>query len=321
MGRRGGRAWGEELEFLDRDAVQAEVHSPLWQAGALLGRPAATSSSIRPSSSAGWPACARSAGSRSTSETRVRGVERRAGRVRSRRPTTRPSIADHVVVATSAYSGWLRRLSSQFVPVYDYVLVSDPLTPEQRDVDRLAAPPGDVRREQPVPLLPADRRRPDPVGRLRRDLLPEQRRRTGVRPAAGDVRQARRPVPARVPAARATSRFPYRWGGAIDTTSRFTVTFGQALGGRLTYALGYTGLGVGASRWAGGVVRDFILRPDSDLLRLRFVRSRPFPFPPEPLRSLAVNAVRHELDRADRNEGRRGVLLRTLDALGIGFDS
>ena len=115
--------------------------------------------------------------------------------------------------------------------------------------------------------------------------------------------------------------FPYRWGGAIDTTSRFTVTFGQSLGGRLTYALGYTGLGVGASRWAGGVVRDFILRPDSDLLRLRFVRSRPVPFPPEPLRSIAVNLVRHELDRVDRNEGRRGLILRTLDALGIGFDS
>ena len=115
--------------------------------------------------------------------------------------------------------------------------------------------------------------------------------------------------------------FPYRWGGAIDMTSRFTVTFGQALGGRLTYALGYTGLGVGASRWAGGIVRDFILRPDSDLLRLRFVQSRPIPFPPEPFRSAAVQAVRWELDRADRNEGRRGLFLRTLDALGIGFDS
>ena len=46
--------------------------------------------------------------------------------------------------------------------------------------------------------------------------------------------------------------FPYRWGGAIDTTTRFTVTFGQTMGGRVTYALGYTGLGVGASRWAGG---------------------------------------------------------------------
>ncbi|HUP54494.1 MAG TPA: FAD-dependent oxidoreductase, partial [Methylomirabilota bacterium] len=115
--------------------------------------------------------------------------------------------------------------------------------------------------------------------------------------------------------------FPYRWGGAIDTTSRFTVTFGQLLGGRVTYALGYTGLGVGASRWAAGVVRDFILRPDEDRLRLRIVTSPPIPFPPEPLRSLAVDTVRRELDRADREEGRRGVLLRTLDALGIGFDS
>jgi hypothetical protein len=69
------------------------------------------------------------------------------------------------------------------------------------------------------------------------------------------------------------------------------------------------------------VVRDFILRPDEDRLRLRLVQSSPIPFPPEPLRSLAVNVVRHELDRADRNEGRRSVVLRTLDALGIGFDS
>jgi hypothetical protein len=89
----------------------------------------------------------------------------------------------------------------------------------------------------------------------------------------------------------------------------------------VTYALGYTGLGVGASRWAGGVVRDFLLRPDEDRLRLRMVASPPIPFPPEPLRSLAVDSVRQALDRADREEGRRGLLLRTLDALGIGFDS
>jgi hypothetical protein len=36
---------------------------------------------------------------------------------------------------------------------------------------------------------------------------------------------------------------------------------------------------------------------------------------------VAVNLVRRELDRADRNEGRRGLLLKTLDSLGIGFDS
>ena len=80
------------------------------------------------------------------------------------------------------------------------------------------------------------------------------------------------------------------------------------MGGRVIHALGYTGLGVGSSRWAAGVVRDFILDPDSDLLRLDIVRSAPFPFPPEPLRSVAVNLVRRELARADRDEGRRGLL-------------
>ena len=69
------------------------------------------------------------------------------------------------------------------------------------------------------------------------------------------------------------------------------------------------------------MVRDFILRPDEDRLRLRIVASPPIPFPPEPFRSVAVNVVRHELDRADQNEGRRSILLRALDALGIGFDS
>jgi len=41
------------------------------------------------------------------------------------------------------------------------------------------------------------------------------------------------------------------------------------------------------------------------------------PLTPEPLRSIGAEAVR----RADANDGRRGLLLRTLDGLGIGFDS
>ena len=82
-----------------------------------------------------------------------------------------------------------------------------------------------------------------------------------------------------------------------------------------------TSRSVKASRWAAGVVRDFILRPDSDLLRLDFVRSKPFPFPPEPLRTAAVWVMQRELARADANHGRRGPLLRAFDWFGIGFDS
>ncbi len=228
--------------------------------------------------------------------------------------------ADHVVVATSAYSGWLGRLSSHFVPVYDYVLVSDPMTPEQRESIGWRRRQGmsDSNNQFHYFRLTADDRilwgGYDAIYHFGNGVGPQFDR----RPATFEMLEAQ--FRAAFPQL-AGLRFPYRWGGAIDTTSRFTVTFGQALGGRLTYALGYTGLGVGASRWAGGVVRDFIIRPDSDLLRLRFVQSAPIPFPPEPLRYATVQAVRHELARADRNEGRRGLLLRTLDALGIGFDS
>ena len=53
-------------------------------------------------------------------------------------------------------------------------------------------------------------------------------------------------------------RFTHRWGGAIDTCSRFSVFFGRALGGRVAYALGYTGLGVGASRFGGRTALDLL---------------------------------------------------------------
>ena len=310
---------GEELIFLDRDAVQAEIRSPLWQAG--LYRPPGRDVILDPAKLVrGLGRVAEERGVVIHEGTRVRDVERRAGGVRLTTDTGAILDADHVVVATSAYSGWLRRLESQFVPVYDYVLVSDPMTPEQRASIGWQRRQGmsDANNQFHYFRLTAD----DRILWGGYDAVYYRNNGVGARfdrrPATFAKLEAhfRRAFPEL-----AALRFPYRWGGAIDTTSRFTVTFGQGLGGRLTYAIGYTGLGVGASRWAGGVVRDFILRPDSDLLRLRFVRSRPIPFPPEPLRSLAVNVVRRELDRADRNDGRRGLILRTLDALGIGFDS
>jgi glycine/D-amino acid oxidase-like deaminating enzyme len=312
-------AWGEELEFMNRERVQAEVHSPLWQAG-LLGKP---DRNVLLDPAKLVRGLARVCEERCVTiheSTRVTAVERRAGGVRVRTASGTTVTADHVVVATSAYSGWLGRLSNQFVPVYDYVLVSDPMTPEQRESIGWQRRQGmsDANNQFHYFRLTADDRilwgGYDAIYHFGNGVGQQFDR----RPATFEMleRQLRAAFPQL-----AGLRFPYRWGGAIDTTSRFTVTFGQALGGRLTYALGYTGLGVGASRWAGGVVRDFILRPDSDLLRLRFVQSPPIPFPPEPLRYAAVQAVRHELARADRNEGRRGLLLRTLDGLGIGFDS
>ena len=320
------RAWvdeaaehGEHLEFLDRDAIRAEIHSPIWHAG--LYRPPGRDVLLDPAALCrGIARVARERGVAVHEGTRVTSLERRAGGVLVRTASGATVRAGQVVVATSAYSGWLRRLSSAFVPVYDYVLVSEPLVPDERRAIGWARRQGlsDANNQFHYFRLTADDRilwgGYDAVHYFGSRVGPELDR----RPATFEKLEAQffRAFPQLE-----GLRFPYRWGGAIDTTSRFTVTFGQTMGGRVTYALGYTGLGVGASRWAAGVVRDFLLRPGEDRLRLRIVSSPPIPFPPEPIRSLAVETVRRELDRADRQEGRRSVILRTLDALGIGFDS
>ena len=117
------------------------------------------------------------------------------------------------------------------------------------------------------------------------------------------------------------TRFTHRWGGAIDTSSRFSVFFGSSHGGRLTYATGYTGLGVAAARFGGRTALDLLDGRETEATRLRYVRSKPIPFPPEPLRWAVIQFTRNRLAAADRNDGRRGLWLKTLDRLGLGFDS
>ena len=51
------------------------------------------------------------------------------------------------------------------------------------------------------------------------------------------------------------------------------------------------------------------------------VRRRPWPFPPEPLRWLFIRATQAAIRSADEHGGRRNVWLKTMDALGLGFDS
>jgi len=312
-------AYGERVEFLDREAARAEVHSPIWHAG--LYRLPGRDVLVDPAKLCrGIARVAHERGVRIHEGTTIRGLARRAGRVIVTAANGAEVSATQVVVATSAYSGWLGRLGSTFVPVYDYALVTEPLTPDQRESIGWRRRQGlaDANNQFHYFRLTADDRilwgGYDAIHHRGSRVGPELDRRAATFERL--EAQFLRTFPQLEGIA-----FPYRWGGAIDTTSRFTVTFGRLLGGRVTYALGYTGLGVGASRWAAGVVRDMILRPAEDRLRLRLVTSPPIPFPPEPLRSLVVDVVRHELDRADRDGGHRGLILRTLDAIGIGFDS
>ena len=78
---------------------------------------------------------------------------------------------------------------------------------------------------------------------------------------------------------------------------------------------------MGASRFAAQVLGDLASGADSERTRLSFVRKKPLPFPPEPFRYAGIQATRRSLATADQREGRRNVWLRTLDRVGLGFDS
>ncbi|HET6711304.1 MAG TPA: FAD-dependent oxidoreductase, partial [Amycolatopsis sp.] len=116
-------------------------------------------------------------------------------------------------------------------------------------------------------------------------------------------------------------RFSHRWAGVVDSCTRFAPFYGSAARGRVAYGLGYTGLGVGASRFGADVVLDLLDGAETERTALEMVRTRPLPFPPEPFRAAGINLTRWSLDRADHNGGRRNLWLRGMERVGLGFDS
>ncbi len=314
-----GDRHGSAFRFLDRAAIQAEVHSPRWLAGFRAGPEHCVL--VNPAKLAwGLATAAERRGASIHEGSRVTGIRRRAGGVTIDIEGGARMEAAHALVATSAYSGWMRRLVPVFVPIYDYVLMTEPLSASQLDSIGWAGREGmsDAGNQFHYFRRSADDRilwgGYDAVYHPGNRVLPahDQRPETFEKLAANF--EAAFPQLAGI-------RFTHRWGGAIDTTTRFSVTFGEALGGRVHYALGYTGLGVGAARWGGGILRDLVLRPDSPRLDLRFVRSSPLPIPPEPLRTPTVELMRRAVIDADDHAGRRSWFLRAMDAIGIGFDS
>jgi glycine/D-amino acid oxidase-like deaminating enzyme len=311
------RAAGHDVELLDADAARAEVASPTYL-GALLDR--AGTAMVEPARLA-WglrEACLR-LGVRVHEGTPVTRLAR-AGRgmdVRTARGTVR---AGQVALATNAFPPLLRRLSLMTVPVYDYVLATEPLSPEQMASVGWSGRQGigDVANLFHYYRLTRDNRIVwggyDAVyhygSRIRRDL--EQREATHTLLAEHLLET--------FPQLEGV-RFTHRWGGVIDTCTQFSAFYGTAHDGRVAYALGYTGLGVAATRFGADVMLDLLSGEETERTRLRMVREKPLPFPPEPLRFTGVQLTRWSLARADVHGGRRNLWLRALDRLGLGFDS
>jgi glycine/D-amino acid oxidase-like deaminating enzyme len=310
------RRFGYEADWLDGEAVRAEIDSPTYLGGVWQK----TGVGVLDPARLAWglAAAAESLGARIFEGTPVLGIEAHGAGASLR--TLRGRVrAPRAVLATSAFPPLVRAIRRYVVPVYDYVLVTEPLSPEQRAAVGWKHRQGaaDSGNQFHYYRLTSDDRilwgGYDAVYNFRNGLGPH----LDQRPETFEM--LARNFFATFPQLEGI-RFTHRWGGAIDTCSRFCMTFGKALGGKAVYVVGFTGLGVGASRFGARAALDLADGVDSELTRLRLVRTKPLPFPPEPIRWAGITLTRKELARADRT-GKRGLWLSALDRVGLGFDS
>ncbi|MGW5676306.1 NAD(P)/FAD-dependent oxidoreductase [Streptomyces sp. NPDC003860] len=314
------RALGlDGLELLDRDAVRAEVDSPLFLGGLWDRRGTAM---LHPAKLA-WGL------KRACVDAGVRIYENTAGlQLAPARPGPRMAVrtsygrifARHVALGTNVFPSLVKRVRPYTVPVYDYALTTEPLTDEQlasvgwRGRQGL----GDVANQFHYFRITADRRilwgGYDAIypfgGRVSAEL--DHRPETYLKLAQHFFRY--------FPQLEGV-RFSHAWGGAIDTCSRFSAFFGTAHEGRAAYAAGYTGLGVGATRFGAEVMLDLLAGRRTERTELEMVRTKPLPFPPEPIAWAGIGLTKWSLARADADGGQRNLWLRTMDRLGLGFDS
>jgi glycine/D-amino acid oxidase-like deaminating enzyme len=306
----------DSFALLDGEAVRAEIRSPLYLGGVRVSG----GGILDPVKLVeGLKAEAERLGVRVWERSPVLRVDA-AGAAARIRTASGAVTARRVVLATSAYTHHLvPAVTHRFIPLYDYILVSDPLTAEQHAAIGWRRRQGvtDGRTFFNYYRLTADNR--ILWGTSEAAYYPGNRVAAACDHSPPHYAALRESFRRHFPAL-AALEFPFAWGGPICSTTRMTPYFGRALGDRICYALGYTGHGLGTTRLAGRILAHLALDRPSELLELSLVTRKPFPYPPEPLRRWSVAAVSRALRRVDAGEP-PSLMLRVLERMGIGFSS
>jgi glycine/D-amino acid oxidase-like deaminating enzyme len=308
---------GEESELLGAAQTRALVSSPTYLGGLLDRRGVAM---VNPARLAwGLADAIEGAGGRIHERTRVQRLSSAGDRV-SLTTAAGTIRARRVVLATNVFRSPLRRARAYVVPVWDHMIATEPLSRSQRESlgweSRSGV--GDAGNQFHYYRLTSDDRLVfggyDALYYYGSDLSHRRQRRPETE------QMLYRHMLETFPGLRGV-RITHTWGGAIDTSTRFSASWQRAYGGRVASVLGYTGLGVGASRFGAQVCLDLLAGRDNERTRLEMVRRGPTPWPPEPVRWLGIQMTRRSIASADANGGRRDLWLRLLDRLGLGFDS
>lgn len=282
---------GAEVRYLNEDEMRARKLPPVFRVGVLES----CGGHLHPGKYVlGLRRAALSAGVRIFEATPVTGIEDGASPIKVLTPRGMLR-ADKLIVATNAYTpSTLKRLKSKVFPLRDTMFQTARLTDAQ--LDRL----GWTGREGVYTAHESlESYRITADGRLVGGSKHVQYGYNGALIGGND------PALFQKFADLFKVRFPEVpdlaiesfWGGWICMTLDFLpLSFGNARGD-VFYGLGYNGHGVAQATLNGTMLADQVLgRPNEDVALLK---RRVFPLPPEPLRWLALHALKWRLGRTD----------------------
>ena len=300
------RRFGWDAELLDAEAMRAQVDSPTYLGGVWARDACALVDPAR--LCWGLARAAEAAGAAIFEGTPVTALETDGAGVRADAAGGRV-LARRALLATSAFPPLVRAIRRYVVPVYDYVLVTEPLSDAQRDAIGWRGRQGlsDLANQFHYYRQTDDHRilwgGYDAVYDFGGRVAPERDQRPATFALLAEHFFATFPQLEGL-------RFTHRWGGAIDTCSRFSALWGT----RARRPRGVRRRLHRAGRGREPVRRARRARP------ARRARHRahaagdgaapPLPFPPEPARWAGIQLTRRALARADERGGRRGPWLR-----------
>ena len=313
------KARGADVVFFDRDAMQAQVNSPTYLAG--LWHRDGHNGIVDPARICwGLKRVILELGVRIFENTALDEVKPLGKRKMQAICQGGVIESDKVLMATNGFYNKMRKVRRAIVPVWDYQLATEPLNEAQLDSigwhKTRHALSNDANMFHYYRITQDNRITWGGGGAVRYYFN------RGTGPDCADVperfEQLSREFFQTFPQLKGI-KFSHRWSGIIATSTRFCMVPGVTYNGRVAWAVGYTGLGVGAARFGARIGIELLGYQPSDILKMKFVTKKPMAWVPEPMRWIGVRLTQLALIKADANNGKRGLWLKLLDALNMGF--
>ncbi|HQR78912.1 MAG TPA: FAD-dependent oxidoreductase [Actinomycetota bacterium] len=262
------------INLIDHGDLLERVNSPLyrgpawWEANTGILNPAKLSRA--------WRRVLDSAGVPVYERTPVTAVVPAGGRTRVLTPHGTVT-AGKVVLATNAWSHRFEPLARKQVPVWTYIVLTDPLTDAQLESIGWRGREGieDFRDLVHYYRLTADNR----LLMGGRDIGLGDGRGMGFDDSPATWEKLRNDLRATFPGLRDV-QFSHAWGGPVSATLDMFPAIGYAGSRDVIYSVGCVGHGVSTTHLNGQTIRDLVLERDTDLTDVFFVNRKVVPFPP-----------------------------------------